>query len=75
MSRNLLHKSELKSFMNWLDSQNIPHREPRGLWEVLQVQLHPPQWYCVYNRLVAPEHYTVDRRLEACVRRFIEESK
>ena len=76
MSRNLLHKSTLPEFVAWLDAQGIPHRPRRGVgFEVLQVQVTPPQWFCVFDRLDAPEHYTVDYRLEPTVRRFIRSRK
>ena len=75
MSRNLLHKSKLPAFVAWLDARGIAHRPPRGDYEVLQVQDEAPDWYCVFDRHVAPEHYTVDRRLEGTVRRFIREGR
>lgn len=75
MSRNLLHKSKLDEFKSWLNSQDIPQREPRGQFEVLQVQIKAPQWFCLWERLDAKEHYTVDRRLEPTVHRFIRESR
>lgn len=71
MSRNLLHKSKLPAFIAWLDGAGIAHRPPRGEFDVLQVQAEPPDWFCVFDRIDAPEHYTVDCRLEGTVRRFI----
>ena len=75
MSRNLLHKSKLDEFKSWLDSQEIPQRPARGQFEVLQVQVKAPQWFCLWDRIKATEHYTVDIRLEPTVRRFIRESR
>ena len=75
MSRNLLHKSRLELFKLWLDSQDIESRPGRGDFQVLQVQARPPQWFCVFDRIEAPEHYTVDRRLEPLVSRFIREKR
>ncbi len=75
MSRNLLHKTKLPAFKSWLDAQGIPHRAPRGTCEMLQVQAAPPDWFCVFDRLNAPEHYTVDHRLERIVQRFIRVTK
>lgn len=75
MSRNLLHKSKLPAFKSWLESRGIAHRPPRGDYDVLQVQAAPPDWFCVFDRISAPEHYTVDHRLESTVRRFIRSTK
>lgn len=74
MSRNLLHKSKLLSFIEWLDAKGITHRPPRGDYQVLQVWVSP-NWCVIYDRLAAPEHYTVDHRMEHIVRRFIQESR
>lgn len=78
MSRNLLHKSKLEPFKEWLTTQGLPHRPPRGDYDVLQVLvLHKEAllWMCVFDRHTAPEHYTVDSRMEPLVRRFIKEQK
>lgn len=75
MSRNLLHKSKLDEFKSWLDSQEIPQRPARGQFEVLQVQVKAPQWFSLWDRIKATEHYTVDIRLEPTVCRFIRESR
>jgi len=75
MSRNLLHKTKLEPFKAWLTSQGIQHRPPRGDYDVLQVQWKAPDWFCVFDRHTAPEHYTVDSRMEPLVRRFIRETR
>ena len=75
MSRNLLHKSKLETLKAWLESQGIQHRPPRGDYQVLQVQAKAPHWFCVFDRHTAPEHYTVDSRMEPLVRRFIRSTK
>lgn len=78
MSRNLLHKSKLEAFKAWLDSQGIDHRPPRGDYQVLQVlcvRRGGHFWACVFDRINAPEHYTVDTRIEPMVRRFIQSQK
>lgn len=77
MSRNLLHKSKLDAFKTWLTRNGIEHRQGRGSWEeVLSVHmLSKNQWQSVFDRIDAPEHYTVAAPLEPLVRRFIRESK
>ena len=74
MSRNLLHKTKLPSLCNWLKLQGIDHRPGRGDYQVLQVLgvvRGGHAWMCIFDRHDAPEHYTVDHRLEPTVRRFI----
>lgn len=75
MSRNLLHKTKLEPFKQWLDAKGIAHRPGRGDFQVLQVALPRNQWGVVFDRIEAPEHYTVTWPLEAMVRRFIREGK
>ena len=72
MSRNLLHKSALPQFKDWLTSKHIEWREGRGAFQVMQVALPGGQWGVVYDRIEAPEHYTVTRPMEPLVRRFIQ---
>ena len=72
MSRNLLHKGKLRDFQQWLDKKHIQHREGRGHFQVLQVSLPGNQWGVVYDRITAPEHYTVTAPMESLVRRFIQ---
>lgn len=71
MSRNLLHKSKLTDFKTFLDSVGIEHRPGRGDYQILQVKTKSGQWQCVFDRLDAPEHYTVAWPLEPIVHRFI----
>jgi hypothetical protein len=75
MSRCLLHKSRLAKFIQWLDAKGVAHRPPRGDYQVLQVCLDGTNWCCIFDRLVAPEHFTNDLRLNVLVRKFIKESK
>lgn len=75
MSRNLLHKTKLEPFKAWLSTQGIQHRPPRGDYDVLQVQAAAPDWFCIFDRHDAPEHFTVDRRLVPTVQRFIKAQK
>lgn len=78
MSRNLLHKTKLEAFKSWLDEQGIEHRPGRGVFQVLQVRMSSKrlnEWQCIFDRLEAPEHYTVAHPLESIVMRFIRSSK
>ena len=72
MSRCLLHKNKLDDFKLWLDKKHIPHRPGRGEFQVMQVALPDGQWGVVYDRIVAPEHYTVTAPMECIVRRFVQ---
>lgn len=72
MSRNLLHKSTLPQFKEWLDRKHIQWREGKGEFQVIQVALPGNQWGVVYDRITAPEHYTVTAPMESLVRRFIQ---
>jgi len=74
MSRNLLHKSRLNDFIQWLDKSGIKHRPPRGEWQVLQVFFND-NWHVIYQRLHMPEHYTTPWTMENLVRAFIEETR
>ncbi len=71
MSRCLLHKNKLEAFKAWLTAGGIAHRPGRGDFQVLQVALPRNQWGVVFDRIEAPEHYTVTGPLEGVVRRFI----
>lgn len=72
MSRNLLHKSTLTQFKEWLDRKHIQWREGKGEFQVMQVAWPEGQTNCVYDRIEAPEHYTVTRPMAPLVRRFIQ---
>lgn len=71
MSRNLLHKTKLREFIDWLDHMNIEHRPPRGSYQVLQVKTRDGQWQCIFDRDNAKEHYTVAWPLESIVRGYL----
>ena len=71
MSRNLLHKTKLEDFKKWLDTQGLEHRPARGDYQVLQVLVPRSGWQVVYDRIAAPEHYTVPHPMERLVMRFI----
>jgi hypothetical protein len=75
MSRCLLHKRKLNAFKMWLDKKHIQRRPGRGEYQVMQVALPDGQWGVVYDRIEAPEHYTVTAPMEYLVRRFIQSQK
>lgn len=75
MSRCLLHKTRLEPFKQWMTAAGIEHRPGRGDFQVLQVKTKNGQWQCVFDRIEAPEHYTVAWPLESIVRRFIRANK
>lgn len=75
MSRNLLHKTKLDAFKTWMVEKNIEHRPGRGDFQVLQIKTKNGQWQCVFDRIDAPQHYTVAWPLECIVHRFIKDSK
>jgi hypothetical protein len=80
MSKCLLHKSKLEDFKRWMDEHHIEHRPGKGSFQVLQVKIRNKrknviEWQCVFDRLEAPEHYTVAWPLEGTVRKFINDSR
>ena len=75
MSRCLLHKSRLEAFRTYLTERGIEHRPGRGDFQVLQVMTGKSSWQVIYDRLNAPEHYTVTGPLEPTVRKFIKETR
>jgi len=74
MSRNLLHKTKLEAFKTFLSKSGIEHRPGRGSFQMLQVKLKSGQWQCVFDRIDAPEHYTVAHPLEGLVHKFIKQA-
>ncbi|WP_143757418.1 hypothetical protein [Burkholderia singularis] len=75
MSRCLLHKTKLESFKSWMTETGIEHRPGRGDFQILQIKTKNGQWQCIFDRIEAPEHYTVAWPLEPIVRRFIRANK
>lgn len=75
MSRNTLHLSHLEAFKQFLIDEFIAFRPGRGDFQVLQIKMPDNQWACLYSRLDMPEHYTVDKRLDGLVGKFIAHRK
>ena len=75
MNCNLLHKTKLPAFIQWLRTSGIQYRDGRGTYQVLQVLTQKTSWQCVFDRHDATQHYTVAAPLEGIVRKFIKETK
>ena len=75
MSRNTLHLSHLDKFKPFLIDQFIAFRPGKGDYQVLQIQMQDGQWACIYSRHDMPEHYTIDKRLDNLVHKFIKAIK
>ncbi len=71
MSRNRLHKAKIGDFKAWLGRQGMFWREGRGEYQILQVEVSPNTWWCVYRRADMKEHYTVDSRLDGLLTLFL----
>lgn len=70
-SRHILHKSKLEDFKAWLDKKDIPHRDGKGAYQVLQILTPIFGWQCVFIKEAMPEHFSVNEKLIPIVRRFI----
>lgn len=59
-SRNLLHKTKLKEFRDWLSERGWVAEKTKDFWEVLRMR-HPKEkeLLLVHERADSPEHYTV----------------
>lgn len=71
-TRNILHRSKLESFKNYLKSKGWVIQDPKGLYEVLravnpEVQKRP---LIIYNGK-SKEHFSIDDRDFSIVRDFI----
>ena len=72
--RCLLHKSKLEAFIEWCEKKNIKTRPGKGPFQVIQVQPIPKgDWLVIFDRILAKEHYIIDKRLYGLVLRFIKE--
>jgi len=73
--RNLLHKSKLNDFKEYLDSKDIAYRPGKGPWQALQVQVPIHGWQCIFIRANMLEHYTVQDKLYFTVKRYLRSRK
>lgn len=73
--RNTFHKSHMPEFKAWMDESLIQYRDGKGDFQVLQVMTANNGWQCIYDRIDAPEHYTVQEKLMPTVIAFLRSRK
>lgn len=69
-TRNLLHKSHLEEFKEWLIKGGYQIHEPKTIYEVLRAS-RGGAWLIVYQKSGNKEHYTVRDVDYSAVRRFL----
>lgn len=75
-ARNLLHKTKLEEFKEFLVSQGHEWRETQADYQVIQIRLkNKTAWHAVYEKLNAKEHYSVTSPLVGLVESYIEGMK
>jgi len=74
MSRNTLHIKKIDQLKDWLKQKEIPFRNGKGEYQILQICFDGKQWAGIYKRDFAKEHLTNDRRLDSLIKRFCRES-
>ena len=70
-TRNLLHKNKLEGFKQFLDDKGIAYRQGKGCFQVIQVDIPGFGWQPLFEKLEAPEHYSVPNRMLSLVREYI----
>ena len=73
--RELLHKSKLPKFAEWLTEQGWTIQAVKGRYEVLRAKKPGRDTLIIWTRLYAKEHYTVPDKWRPLVRQFIREEK
>lgn len=72
--RNLLHKSKLADFKEWLSMNGIQWRDGKGSYQVIQVNTGCG-WTPIYDSSKERrEHFTTQDALRPLVNRFIREA-
>ena len=69
-TRNLLHKSHLEEFKEWLIKCGWQIHDTKGIYEVLRAS-KGSKWLIVYRKFGAKEHYTVRDIDYTTVSRFL----
>lgn len=69
-TRNLLHKSHLEEFKEWLIKVGYQIHDTKGPYEVLRAS-KGSKWLIVYRKADAKEHYTVRDIDYTTVSRFL----
>lgn len=75
MAANVLAIKKLPLLLEWLDQQDIPHRDGKGPYQVRQIYVEGAGYQVIFSRLDAKEHLSYNTKLEALIRRFISETK
>ena len=75
MAANTLHIKKLPLLLEWLDNNEIMHREGKGAFQVRQIYQEHCGWQTIFSRLEAKEHYSYNRALEDLIRKFLYETK
>lgn len=73
-TRNLLHKSHLEEFKEWLIKCGWQICEPKTIYEVLRSR-RGGVWLIVYRKSENKEHYTVRDLDYSTVRRFLKDRR
>ena len=74
-NRNTLHFSKLEEFKKWCERKGIATKPGSGEYQVLQVRTGRNTWLGIYKKLSAKEHYSVDRRMNGLIKKFINDQK
>lgn len=69
-TRNLLHKSHLEPFKEWLIKTGYEIHDTKGIYEVLRAS-KGSKWLIVYRKDSLKEHYTVRDIDYTTVSRFL----
>ena len=69
-TRNLLHKSHLEEFKEWLIKNGYQIHDTKGLYEVLRAS-RGGTWLIVYRKAALKEHFSVRDIDYSIVRRFL----
>ena len=71
-NRNLLHKSKLEQFKNWLSLNGYEWREGKGYFQVIQIKSRTHGWLAIHSKLDC-DHFTVPSAHKRLVQKFIAE--
>jgi len=72
--RNILHKSKLEDFKNWLIKEGWKIEEPIGEYEVFRARTNK-RIIIFYDKLYSKEHYTVPANCTDIVRKYLNSKK
>lgn len=69
-----LHYKHLPELVEWLDANEIKHRESNNYYAVMDVY-HDGHWMGIYSRKSSEQHMRIDRRLYPVIKQFFEQRK